>query len=234
MKRIEGYSLAEVILTLAIVGAIIALTVPTMINNSNNDQFVAGLKNNYALLSEVADQLLEEAGGDFTGYFANTDDLKNKFIAKLSVIKNCTLSQTEGNCWHNGKPNWKTLSGGQGWIFTNTFSGIVLRNGSLAAFNLTAGDCNNNGFKWNGVNAQCGHILIDVNGFKGPNTGGRDVFQFKIAKNGLFPAGSEGESAYNDANPSDPWNLKCKIDSADYENGKACAGKVLIEGKMNY
>lgn len=234
MKRTKGYSLAEVILTLAIVGALAALTIPVMINNSSNDQFVAGLKKDYALLSDVADQLLEEAGGDFTGYFANNNNIKNIFKTRLQVTKDCPDDQVQGNCWHNGNTMWKNLSNKNAWGNTTSYAGLILRNGSLVIFDIQDSLCGEPDFKVNNTNVQCGIIFTDVNGLKGPNIAGRDIFEFKITRTGIFPSGSEGELAYDSNSTADPWNWSCKTNGSNDANGKGCAARVLIEGKMNY
>ena len=41
----------------------------------------------------------------------------------------------------------------------------------------------------------CGWIVIDVNGFNGPNTVGKDIFCFWVRENQLIPAGAPGTYA---------------------------------------
>ena len=81
----------------------------------------------------------------------------------------------------------------------------------------------------------CGSVYIDVNGLKGPNNIGRDVFYLYIT-NGkgplLYPRGGADEGG------SGPWQngsgnpRECYSGSRD---GNACAGRVMEEGwQMNY
>ena len=58
--------------------------------------------------------------------------------------------------------------------------------------------------------------MVDVNGSKGPNTYGQDVFNFTLHENGLKPAG---------------------IDDPNYclnGGGEGCAARVLREGAIKY
>lgn len=45
----------------------------------------------------------------------------------------------------------------------------------------------------NGINSgngsTCGHIIVDLNGEKSPNSSGEDIFQFFIDKNAIVPYG---------------------------------------------
>lgn len=63
-----------------------------------------------------------------------------------------------------------------------------------------------------------GWIAVDVNGSKGPNVWGRDVFLFDLIVNkGIIPAGSESTAT-------------CSKTSSGY----GCTAKVLKENAMNY
>ncbi len=59
----------------------------------------------------------------------------------------------------------------------------------------------------------CGSITIDVNGFKGPNTIGRDIFAIDILEDRIVPVGSK-----NLAN-------ECSTSNA----GRGCAAKYLSQ-----
>ena len=63
----------------------------------------------------------------------------------------------------------------------------------------------------------CFVICVDVNGSKGPKIVGRDLFDFVVKENGLYPSGCDIPN-------------KCTLNNMGY----ACACKVLQEGAMNY
>lgn len=49
----KGFTLAEVLITLGIIGIVAALTLPSMINNSNKKEFEALLKKQYSALQQA-------------------------------------------------------------------------------------------------------------------------------------------------------------------------------------
>jgi len=65
----KAFSLAEVLITLAIIGVVAAMSIPALINTFQNMDFVAGLKKNNAVLSQVTSQIISENGGDPRGAF---------------------------------------------------------------------------------------------------------------------------------------------------------------------
>jgi len=82
----------------------------------------------------------------------------------------------------------------------------------------------------------CGFMVIDVNGLKGPNYYGRDIFQFYIT-NGKGPAiypvgGPEGKDF--------GWSWSTGNGGMGYCNkfstyGETCAGRIMDEGwQMKY
>ena len=96
-------------------------------------------------------------------------------------------------------------------------------------------------------------VEVDINGKKGPNEWGRDIFSLEIAdanRNGVaqgtvIPWGSKLQAKFHNYdgyywnnNPSSP---KCTTESVN-QHGKSigkhdatyCTGRVLEEGAMNY
>ena len=48
-----AFTLAEVLITLSIIGIVASITVPTLLNDSETAQFQTGLKKNFAALSQA-------------------------------------------------------------------------------------------------------------------------------------------------------------------------------------
>lgn len=63
-KRKFGFTLAEVLITLAIIGIIAAMTVPTILSNVNEQGWRSAFLKNYALIRQ-AHQLSIRNGEDF-------------------------------------------------------------------------------------------------------------------------------------------------------------------------
>ena len=65
-----------------------------------------------------------------------------------------------------------------------------------------------------------GHLLVDVNGNKEPNTLGKDVFQFWITKYGIFPLGTVDDT-------DTPFS-SCRT------TGQGCTAWVITKGNVDY
>ena len=112
----------------------------------------------------------------------------------------------KNNFWHSYK---KLVS----WICTatsNLLADGVQVNISEIWVNT---NCSFNDF---GTYDACARIQVDLNGAKGPNTIGRDVFLFALKENGLFPYGCDD------------------LSYCASHQGWGCACKVIRENAMNY
>ena len=153
MKKL-GFTLAEVLITLVIIGVIAAMTVPTLMNNTNAQEFRSALKKAISSLNQAIEREYAMEGvnvGDFT---SAADLATNLFGKNLQVID--TTQAVQG---HSGS-NFVTADG---MIF------------SITEFTPASCDFENE--------TSCGTIYIDVNGKKGPNkdttssTHPRDIYK---------------------------------------------------------
>lgn len=223
-----GFTLSEVLVTLAIIGVVAALIIPGIVQNVQKKQYVSGLNKAYSDLSQATMQVMDDNGGKMTYVFpsnsyADRNRFRDKFCQTLNCIKRCDAGSPPSDCSYS---TYKALNG---TILTDTANYLpraILSNGMLIYFDYLP-SCStysrsNNNF------TMCGAFRIDINGFKEPNQVGRDIFYFEIAQNGVFPQGSK--SAATSAN----WNTYCNPSSSDTSGWNMCAGRVLIEGIMNY
>ncbi|MFA6989692.1 MAG: type II secretion system protein, partial [Candidatus Gastranaerophilaceae bacterium] len=80
MRRIkfkDGFTLAEVLITLAIIGVVAAMSIPGLINSTNKMENVVALKKAFSTLSS-AYHMLATDNGDITGALqgvTTSDDL---------------------------------------------------------------------------------------------------------------------------------------------------------------
>ena len=73
IKVFRGFTLAEVLITLVIIGVIAAMTIPTLINKTNNQEYVSRLIKTYSTLSQGLNSIWQKndvAPGDYE--FLNT------------------------------------------------------------------------------------------------------------------------------------------------------------------
>jgi len=220
MKK-NAFTLAEVLLTMAIIGVVAALTIPAVITKVTKDQYVTGLKKAYNTLKAVEREAIEKHGPmenwDWSGNV--TVQFEKYFLPHFDVLKNCGATTDEG-CFA------KELT----WLDGSS----VVDLDNSAYYRIVTSD----GMSWTycrtGLTTPLyyrGWLYIDVNGLKGPNRFGRDIFSFYIYPSnlGIKPFGSYYVDGVNPM-PASLVDSSCNTSS----NGSNCAAKVLTEGAMNY
>lgn len=218
MKRVNfAFTLAEVLITLGIIGIVAALTIPTLMNSINEQSNRTALKNFYSIISNATNQIMAENGGIIKGLFSTNNDLIVLYRDKLSFIKECTNGSVDGNCW---APSWKTLSNGTGWSM-DAFgaSGVILKDGMNMVFDNADSTCTRNE---SGAGAkECFSVKVDVNGNKAPNKMGYDIFRFYIDYDKVLPFGM-----------SDQANNLSSYPCNKTSRGDSCAAYILQD--INY
>lgn len=233
--RKKAFTLAEVLVTLAIIGVVAALTIPSLVQNTQKQQYVTGLKKAYSDLSQATLQLMNDNGGTMRNLisFDNSYEFVQKYCTKLNCIKICNGNAINDGCW----ADTNGLSGTDstfGETFNN-FSGAVLSNGTTIASGWYNHNCTAGTYNISGTNTGCfmGSMYVDTNGLKEPNILGRDVFAFIIHANGIAATGVPGTYHLTIDNN---WTWTCNTGAGAflYANGLGCAGRILLEGDMNY
>ena len=85
----------------------------------------------------------------------------------------------------------------------------------------------------------CAYIWLDINGYKGPNKYGRDVFHFALGSDGnLYPGGGADAALFAVQTPLEAntryWRNSQQCDT-DVLNGFCCAARIIENGwKMDY
>jgi len=222
-KRYTGFTLAEVLITLSVIGVVAALTIPTVTKNVEKAQCRAAFKRNYAMLADAARRIMLDNGGTLAGAFENggvgDSPLRDKFLEYIPAAKVCPEGEV-GTCWHKDKVV-RYLSPAKGYSYDRSvYANAILSSGALVSFMVNDPFCNDIDYGHPGETDPkffntCGTIWIDVNGFKGPNVIGKDVFTVKVRRNGIVPGG------YG-INPKSS-NWQCKVT----DTGEHCASAVL-------
>lgn len=225
MKKRQAFTLAEVLITLGIIGVVAALTIPTLVNNYRKKQFETGLKKEYSVLLQALDMYKQDNETPLKR--EDTDqslaEFKNKIKPYLKILVDCGDYQSgeyKGQCVLNGyytqdkKYTYKTYSGNI--ANENLFDDgqIILNDGSLLLFENPGG-------------GSAVYVSIDVNGYKKlPNKWGEDVFTFQLMNDGkLLPMGAEGTNFRNTA-------TYCSKTSSNQFNGIACANRAIYDSSF--
>jgi len=205
----NGFTLAEVLITLVIVGVVAAFTIPTLINKTEEREFKAALKKNYSILQQVFDKYYIEHGERLSYDVITSTSGTKTFLQKIEKYFSSIKSDTSIAPLSNFSEIYTTYDGKRNLIYGNFNDGMmILNDGTALFFNNDSG----------GV-----FILVDVNGYeKKPNRLGKDTFMFEVISNGnLLPIGAEG-TQYADM------DKYCSNNSTSYYNGAACTNKVLM------
>lgn len=226
----RAFTLAEVLITLGIIGVVAAMTIPTLMRNYQKHVIYEQFRKNYSVLSAAFASLLDDYGGDFTNAFPNNNDLLYALASKLEVVKTCTVEEDAQDCFHQST-DIKTIGGavlGSNWTSTNNAS-MILKNGvmiNLYQNPYRVPSCTSGIAFKNGENMGCQIIGVDVNGGDGPNVFGRDILVLYIYKYGIVPDGVPMTDDYN--------RLCDPSDTTNGNNGIACSGKMYMAGEMNF
>ena len=169
MKKI-GFTLAEVLITLAIIGVVASMTLPSLMTNVGEQQYRAGIKKGVNTLTEAAKLNDGDEGWDY-GFIVADSNVNQLSAANRAATEARSLMSLLNN---RTSIDYKTTgtNANTGLITgTTAYDGfaVVLQDGSSILFPATAGNSNaarillQDGLPTGFV------VLYDTNGAKGPN-----------------------------------------------------------------
>lgn len=212
-----GFTLAEVLITLGIIGVVAAITIPTLNQRNFEKQTVSKLRETQSIISQAV-RMAEQEYGDVDGWGLTGADSKSAIIIAdklkpyLKLAADCGINDTSATCVTD--KDYKQLKG--------------TRHGDNYA--TKRADCykiallNGTSIWWKGPQDDFRKITfwIDVNGPKQPNTYGKDLFVFSYENYSIRPLGAPDSDS--------PWEKSCTKNG----NGWGCAFYVLNNQNMNY
>lgn len=245
--KLKAFTLAEVLITLGIIGVVAAITIPTLINNYQKTQYVTALRKTYAEFNQVLLQITNDYGcnGDLacTGLFdLNTTytSLGRVLTKYFKIIKNCETTADQGCFPANTNDNFDgSASTNQQFDSASYYEFITMDGVSIGIINR-ANNCQDD---WGthvigNMSQVCADVYIDVTGPKGPNNMGRDTFIFYIT-NGkgpvLYPQGGVDDNNYGRGNYwwNNSGNNRCSNPNKKY--GYYCPGRIMEKSwEMDY
>lgn len=212
-RQKSGFTLAEVLITLGVIGVVAAMTLPALINQTRGKELETGLKKAYSVIQTAFNQMTYDEGHIINSTYYTNDTFMPKFKKYFKISKDCRNdtcehSFTDENGVTNVSQNYKTFNNKKmqnkllddGQVFISDGMFIMVENNNTNALFIT----------------------VDVNGFyKKPNRWGHDLFTFQVMNNGkLLPMGAQG-TTYD--------NSYCSPTSTNTSNGIGCTYKALTE-----
>ena len=169
-----GFTLAEVLITLGIIGVVAAMTIPTLISNTNSAKFKSQYKKTLSTLNQAALMGTAQYDLDFASLTGGTDGCDGtsdpKVEASICALINGTLSGAtyleKDSIKVNGTGTYTPSGNG---IPSDWDAAYQLADGSMFAFNAAAAGCTLEvGEDVTGLATAC-RGFIDVNGPTLPN-----------------------------------------------------------------
>ena len=246
MMKKNGFTLAEVLITLGIIGVVAALTAPALVQNTGSAQIGPKLAKAVSTFELANQNLLNEANmdtlnaaGAFNGeYNANDagERIKN-YIENLSkYMKISYLDESNDDTkYMNMVKNYDSEEYGiQGSdIVTSLISVIskqylaITRDNVMYGIGVGVAAQNRNDPAYK---QRLGTVLIDINAKAEPNRVGRDVFIFTLWADGsLRPYGSNDSTGTDTFNEQYNWKTgtKDKCNETTVTTGWTCAGSIF-------
>ncbi len=163
-----AFTLAEVLITLAVIGIVAALTMPTLVENYKKKEYSTRLKKFYSMMSQAIklSEIDNGPSGQWIIPTAITDNEGNEDFEKgydnaLSFFN--TYFKPYMNIVSTEKVSKEQVGGDK----SKPCLRVSLNDGSV--FYLSTGNC--------------ADIDFDVNGVKPPNETGRDIYKFVFCSN---------------------------------------------------
>ncbi len=212
----KAFTLAEVLITLAIIGVVAALTIPAVVKNYQKTQTVTKLKKAWSTINQAYNNSQAQ-----NGMYQTWDKAVNIGAAEyfnrywkpyLKVAKICNTYQ---ECGYNRNDPWKYSDNNQSTtsvVATDRRITFLSPDGTVFVIFALIGT------SVPGETVEYNDIYIDLNGAKGPNKFGRDLFILVRTDKGILP------ECYNSSVST--INNECSKTGG----GNCCAAKLARDG----
>lgn len=214
LRKKFAFTLAEVLITLAIIGVVAALTIPTLVSNSIKTDTTTKLRKLYSTLSQAIKLSEVENGNNASWDWGDESTLTvqesfDKYWAPY--LKITQMCNTTAECGYPASNKFNKPDGTASpttIIDPTTRPSCILSDGTFLMV-----------LPVDGSGTVVKTIYTDLNAGKGPNRLGRDVFVFKLNdKRGVTPQGYNSSIATINSN--------CSTSG----RGSSCLQKIVQDG----
>ena len=214
----KGFTLAEVLITLGIIGIVAAMTIPNLMLKIEGKRTATKLRAFQSIMSQAI-RMSEDEYGDIGSWGLGWNEASVKLMAErlkpfMKIAVDCGTSDTKGLCVPVSQ--YKHLDGS---IDANsksyrtdkrTYKFVMLNGTSVWFATPITADNQYQTIAW---------FYVDVNGKAMPNVIGRDLYMFEYRDGGFYPGGAP-DSLYK----------KCGLP----KSGWGCAYVVLQNQNINH
>nr|QGT49813.1 hypothetical protein Melaina855_2000 [uncultured Candidatus Melainabacteria bacterium] len=163
----EGFTLAEVLITLGIIGVVAAMTIPGLMTKYQQEQTVVKLKKAISVINQAYRLSYDDIGEPISSFDIGAEEyFKNYWAPYIKVLSYCTTAKS---CGYKSLSPWKYPDGKQvevTLIAPKARTTFYSMDGVLYVILTTHGDMTVPNY----------NIYVDINGGNGPNQMGKDVF----------------------------------------------------------
>ena len=213
-SNLAAFTLAEVLITLGIIGIVAAMTMPTLINNYQKKAAITAAKKAYSTLSQAYTQLVNDNGEGLSVCSINNSECLGKLFAPY-------LKSLNGN----GKLYTPSSEKAEGCWEDND---IGMVNETHYCFSAVDGISYDFDMEYQEANKKQALIYVDINGLKRPNKFGKDRFAFIVLNSTLLPAKDFlGQDYYTSATTCD--DGKAANNGRTAHSNAGCAYKYIYE-----
>ena len=214
----KAFTLAEVLITLGIIGVVAAITIPGLMTAHKANRMHAQFLKSYSTVQQVFKQMeADDVSTDPSTYNRATAEgtFYNTFKKYIAGVTDCgTHTRKSMPCYKisDTTKGYKSLNGNT-FLAKDYFDDgqLALQDGTLLFFEQPLIP---NPYIW---------VMVDINGFKeGPNRLGYDLFVFHFQDGELRTMGDPRTSLNN-------MKIYCDLKSTDPFNGIACAQRAKNE-----
>ncbi len=205
-----AFTLAEVLITLGIIGVVAAITIPSLMAATQEASLVPKVKKTYSTLAQALKLASNDydTPGDFSLIFEegkSASQITKELATYINGARYCDAGSNAKGCSDlNYKIKYASLikngdsnTAAQSSQIINS-PRIVLMDGTVIAITTQGRGCGdyeasgailnngvNTGNMWHQIRSNCGEIFFDVNGPKRPNQFGVDAYGINVYQNSL-------------------------------------------------
>ena len=219
-----AFTLAEVLITIGVIGVVAAITIPYLVTSYQKRMTVNRLKASYSKLAQALEAASEDYGPVEDWELSETDANQTSYKNAITTLvherimpyarviddcgQNCPLRRKIKICRLNGYCSWGHRD--------SAYYTIYLADGSSWEFMIDN----------DGKTLKIIKVYIDINGNGSPNTFGKDIFTVML-DDGVRLLGSDVK--YRRANLLGNCRQCCSKNAGDYA-GDYCGGLIQRDG----